>query len=205
MHRHNVILKARLAGVARVSSPPVSVEVSDAKDLSLDRLAPAAPVAPTSLTPALPPALDAAALSSLVAELADLAHKAKMRESRALGDLAQASVELAAAIAERLIGTAIAADRQRLDRIVLDALERMQPARAVGVRGHPSDLALLERLLSEHTDLGRYREILTFREDEACVRGQLRVEADDWFIDWDTPRSLAEIRAALLDETFTDE
>ena len=81
----------------------------------------------------------------------------------------------------------------------------MQPARTVGVHGHPLDLALLERLLTDHADLGRYRDMLTFRQDASCVRGQLRVDADDWFIEWDTARSLAEIRAALLDETFMDE
>jgi flagellar biosynthesis/type III secretory pathway protein FliH len=198
MHRHNVILKSRLVGVARAPAltPAVSV-AAPATDTPVSH--PSAPLA------ASPPAVDASVVGSILADLADLAQKIKTQEQRTLGEVAQMTVELAAALAQRLVGAAIAADRQRLDSIVVSALEKMPSAHAVVVRGHPADLALLERLLAEQADLAPHREILTLRPDESCVRGQLKLEADDWFIEWDTQRSLAEMRAALLDETFTDE
>lgn len=195
MHRHNVILKARLAGVARVPAAATEHGVATPSDPSPGPAASALAA----------PAHDMSAFRSLLQELTELAQKLKERQSLAFGEVAQMSVELAAAIAERLVGEAIAADRQRLDRIVLGALERMPSARTIVVRGHAADLALLERLMDEHLDLGACREILTLRPDENRARGQLSVEADDWFVEWDTPRSLAEMRAALLDETFTDE
>jgi flagellar biosynthesis/type III secretory pathway protein FliH len=198
MHRHNVILKSRLAGVARMpaQTPGMGVNVSS---IETPIPVPPAPVATA------PPALDPGVLRNVLADLADLAQKIKTHEQRTLGDVAQMTVELAAALAERLVGAAIVADRQRLDRIVVSALEKMPSARAVVVRGHPADLELLERLLAEQADLAPQRELLTLRQDEGCGRGQMKLEADDWFIEWDTQRSLAELRAALIDETFTDE
>ena len=196
MHRHKVILKARLAGVSRGATLASPV---------LDEQTPATPNTPTAQPALLQPSLEAPVLRNLLTELAQLVDNIKAQERQGLGEVAQMSVELAAVIAERLLASAIIANRQRLDRIVLSALERMQTARAVTVRGHAEDLALLERLMAEHADLAPYRDILTFRHDEGCERGQLKVEADDWFIEWDTPRCLAEMRAALLEETFMDE
>jgi flagellar biosynthesis/type III secretory pathway protein FliH len=196
MHRHNVILKSRLAGVVRAPALTPGLGVN-ASTIETPVLAPLVPVAPAPL--------ESAMLRNVLADLANLAQKIKTQEQRTLGEVAQMTVELAAALAERLVGAAIAADRQRLDRIVVSALEKMPSAHAVVVRGHPADLALLERLLTEQADLTPHRELLTLRQDEGCVRGQLKLEADDWFIEWDTQRSLAEMRAALLDETFMDE
>ena len=189
MHHHKVILQARLAGVSR--------------NVASVLLAKAEPP-PMQPSPSQPP-IETASLRTVLTELTRLTDDIKSQERHALGEVAQMSVELAAIIAERLVGTAIAANRQRLDRIVLSALERMQSARSVAVRGHTDDLALLERLMAEHADLQSYSDILTFRHDEGCERGQLKLEAEDWFIEWDTPRCLAEMRAALLEETFMDE
>ena len=46
---------------------------------------------------------------------------------------------------------------------------------------------------------------LSFRPDKACERGQLKIEADEWFVDFDTQRSLTELRDRLLEETFANE
>src|SRR5207302_2851023 len=131
--------------------------------------APSASALPTPASGnALPPGPDAAKrpaaqepqqgqdLQKLVAEWDRLVRQIQTRERRVLAEAAQMSVELGTAIAERLIGSEIAANRQRLDRIVLGALERMQAARSIVMRGHPDDLALLTRQLAEHVDAARY-------------------------------------------------
>ena len=48
--------------------------------------------------------------------------------------------------------------------------------------------------LAENADWQRYQQVLTFRQEKPLPRGQLEVEADEWFIEWDTQRSLAELR-----------
>src|SRR5438105_4061950 len=97
MHRHKVTLKTRLAGLTRASGA---------------ELPPTPPSGPQQLQ-------DTQALGQILAECARLAQDLQTRDRRTLGDIARMSVELAAAIAERLVGAAIAADQQRLDRIVL--------------------------------------------------------------------------------------
>jgi flagellar biosynthesis/type III secretory pathway protein FliH len=129
----------------------------------------------------------------------------RTRERATIDDVAQTTVELSIALAERLVGAEIAADRQRLDLIVRDALERMQPTRTLTVWGHADDLAVMERQLAEHGELAEYRSALTFRAVKSGVRGVLKIEADDWFVQWDTQRSLTELRDRLLEETFANE
>jgi flagellar biosynthesis/type III secretory pathway protein FliH len=148
---------------------------------------------------------DAASLQKFLAELARLVEEMRTRDRHTFDEIAQMSVELGTAIAERLVGAEIAANRQRLDRIVLAALDRMQAARSIIVRGHPDDLVLLQEQLAEHAELEGYRPVLAFRREESFQRGQWKLEAGDWFMEWDVSRSLAELRAALLEETFTDD
>jgi flagellar biosynthesis/type III secretory pathway protein FliH len=139
-----------------------------------------------------------------LAELTRLAKEIKARERTATVDAALLSVELGVAIAERLVGAAINTDRQRLDRIVLGVLEKMPAALCVTVRGHPGDIALLQSQLATHADWAKYKDLLKFRNEEAGERGKFKIEATDWFVEWDTQRCLTELRSALLEETFAD-
>lgn len=148
---------------------------------------------------------EAQVLRRLLTELGSVVEKLRGRESAAIDSTAQATVELAVALAERLVSAEVAADRQRLDRVVRDALERMQPARSITVRGHVDDLALLQRQIAEKGELPTPQTALTFRAEKACERGQLKIEADEWFVEFDTQRSLMELRDRLLEETFANE
>jgi hypothetical protein len=191
VHRHKLVLTGRLAGITRSEA---NAEAGAAPPA-------APPAAPAAQAPA---SIDSPAIASLLAELTRLVKNVQTDDRRARAAAAQMSVELGVAIAGRLLNTAIAADRQRLDRIVLQILERQKATRPVTVHGHPDDLTLLERQLTANPDAQRCRSLLSLRRDEACPRGQLKLETDEWFCAWDTERSIAELRAALLDETFVD-
>lgn len=198
MHHRKVNLNGRLAGIA-LAQTGNDVAAAIAPEL---REVPSFPERPAA---ALPPAKEVAVLRTTLAELQRLIDKLKTQQTMTVEDVAQTTVELAAVLAERLVNNEIAANRQRLDRIVRNALERMQPTRTVTIRGQADDLALLERQMQEHVELETYRKLLTFRAETTYERGQLRLESDEWFIDWDTRRALAELRDALLEETFADE
>jgi flagellar biosynthesis/type III secretory pathway protein FliH len=121
---------------------------------------------------------------------------------QSVADLSRLSVDLAATLAERLLQTEITADRQRLDRIVQGALARLPAARAVTVRGHADDIALLDKQVANNDELSR--EALTLRKDVTLPRGRIVVEAGDFFVEWDTSKCLAELRAALDEANLTD-
>lgn len=190
MHRHLISLPRHLAGVAR-SAPPVSP--APAPEPMLAERALAAPEAATTQ-----------ALNGMLDSLASVIDSARQQRQGTIACLASQSVELGVAIAERLLGAAITLDRQRLDLIVLTSLERLPPTNTVALRGHPADIALLQRQLEENETLGRWRETFTFQQDETCVRGRLILETGDLFVEWDTQRSLAEMRGLLLDQIFTE-
>jgi flagellar biosynthesis/type III secretory pathway protein FliH len=153
----------------------------------------------------VPPALDLQGLRKDLSELVRAAKDTDAREKATAAEVAQISVELGVAIAERLLGAEIAANRQRLDQIVVGVLEKMPAARSVSVRGHPGDVALLQIQLTGHVDWPSHRDLLKFRADETCERGRFKVESPDWFVEWDTQRALKELRTALLEETFAEE
>jgi flagellar biosynthesis/type III secretory pathway protein FliH len=208
MQRHKITLQARLTGITGAGRVVPASPPSSGPTPTLPEAAPAPPARPVASDPkptAAQEAQDAASLQTFLAEWARLVQEMRTRDRHTFDEVAQMSVELGTAIAERLIGAEIAANRQRLDRIVLAALDRMQAARSIVARGHPDDLALLERQIAEHAELERYRSMLAFRREESCQRGQWKLEADEWFMEWDVSRSLAELRAALLEETFMDD
>jgi flagellar biosynthesis/type III secretory pathway protein FliH len=149
-------------------------------------------------------AADAAAMQGLRDAIAELERNAQAHRARIASELGQTSVELGVQIAERLLGTEIAANRQRLDQIVLSALERIQASRAIAIKAHPLDLQLLRQQLAEHAMPERSTELLAFHPDESCPRGRLKLETDELFIEWDTQRSLTEIRGVLLEETYSE-
>jgi flagellar biosynthesis/type III secretory pathway protein FliH len=153
---------------------------------------------------ALAAAKDAQALHELLVALGRQVEELRGRRRQTIGDISGLSVELGVALAERLLGAEIAADRQRLDAIVQQALTRLPAARAITVRAHPDDIALLERQLDDHADLKACRDTMTLRADMDIARGQLRLDAGEFFVEWDTARTLAELRSTLLETTFTD-
>jgi hypothetical protein len=181
LHRHTLTLPGRLSGVAP------------------------APLVSAVPEPPAPPKVDDGITwksfqTGLDAALADV-----RTWRRDVGsELARVSVTLATAIAERLLETEIAVNRQRLDRIVQRSLEQMQAAQAIVVRGHPDDLSLLRRQLDAHSLIG-HSDDLVLRADATLKRGQLKIETDEWFLEWDTQRCVSELHELLQEAIVADE
>jgi flagellar biosynthesis/type III secretory pathway protein FliH len=200
MDRRTIKLGGRLKSMSIASSAnPASAGASaDAAGAARSNALPS----PTDGRDETSSADDGLLLRQCIGEFEKLIAKLRLRESTTIDSLAQATVELAVTLAERLMNEAIAADRQRLDCVVRDALERLQPARKVTISGHADDIALLQRQLNE--DVPSVQADLAFRVEKGRMRGQLKIETEDLFVDFDPQRSLNELRERLLEETFAD-
>jgi flagellar biosynthesis/type III secretory pathway protein FliH len=205
VHRHKLTLKAHLAGVSTAPGRelPASPAPAPAPSMTLPAPTPLAAVDPAPSQASGQP--ESLALQQMMVDLARLVEQTRAHDRRVLDEVVRLSVELAVAIAERLLGTEIAANRQRLDAVVLGALERIQAGRTVAVHGHADDLALLQRQLAGHAEQDWLASALAYRPDDGCRRGQWKLQTDEWFMEWDTARCLAELRAALLEATLTDD
>lgn len=194
MQRHKLPLMERLVGIARPSASALTTP----QDFPAD-----ATIMPESPQLLLPSASDKKAFQELMASLAQAVDTLRAQRAQTPAEIAQASVELGIAIAERLLETEIAADRQRLDRIVRTALERIPSNRAVVLRAHPDDVALVRQQM-ENSPPDRRDDLIAFQPDGAIPRGQIKLEADEVFVEWDTQRALADLRNALVEETITE-
>ncbi len=188
MPRHVITLRERLPSVAKIA-PPGAL------------LAPLSPPPPAQA----PIAEQQLRIDALAEALRGVVEAVESQRQMHRAELLEASIELGLAIAEKLVGAAVALDRHRLDLLVLEMLERAQPNKPIVIRANAVDLELLERQLANSTTLEYRQAAMTFRPDDSCARGQLRVETGELFLELDLPRALAEIHATLLEQLFTDE
>ncbi|MBI1832652.1 MAG: hypothetical protein HYR84_14525 [Planctomycetes bacterium] len=149
-------------------------------------------------------ASDAKALGDMLTVLASVVNELRTLRQAMIGNLAEMSVELGVAIAERLVGDAIAMNRQRLDQVVLDAMQRMHPNTAITIEAHPADIALLQSQVEASPALDTIRASLTFRPNPGRERGRVVVETGELFVEWDVRRCVSEMRAVLLDEVYME-
>ena len=196
MHQRNGRSLGRLTNIVRaaaleIARPEPTIEPSDDSQSSKPVLHVEAKEAP--------------ALRDLLVSLAGQVEELRGRRRQTIDDIVGLSVELGINLAERLLCTEIAANRQRIDRIVQQGLARVPTARNVTVRAHPDDIVLLEQQLAGHEELKSCRETLTLRSDAAASRGQVNLEAGELFAAWDTSACLEELRAALQEATFMEQ
>lgn len=187
LHRQTLTFPGRLSGVASASAGIVL------------------PEPPPPPPPPAPKVDDGAAWKSLERSLVGAMNDVHAWRRDVGSEIARVGVSLATAIAERLLEAEIAADRQRLDRIVQRCLEQMQAAHAIVVRGHPDDLSLLRRQLDAHSLIGEPAGEMSLRADPALARGHLKIETDEWFLEWDTKRSLNELHDLLQENIVAED
>ena len=142
-------------------------------------------------------------LPSLIA-FADAGQSLIVFEARMISEYGQRLVELALAIAEKIIGQAISADEQ----IVASVLERAKTeavhAKHIRIWLHPDDWKLLDEtrpeLLNGGIPGGRTIEVVGSLE---ISRGGCRLETEMGIIDATIPTQIEEVRRQLLgDETY---
>jgi flagellar assembly protein FliH/type III secretion protein L len=100
------------------------------------------------------------------------------------------------ALAERLLGAALALDPSRIRELARGVLEEARGARRAIVEAHPLDAEELRtRLSADGLDL----QSLEVRSDEALARGELRLHTDLGTIDARLTPRFERLAAALRD------
>jgi flagellar biosynthesis/type III secretory pathway protein FliH len=106
------------------------------------------------------------------------------------------TVELARAMAERLIGESIVLDPAKIVSMARQTLASARQARQVVVRAHPADAETLRAHLSS---LGLEQAAIEIHADETRTRGSLLLETDLGILDADLTIQLDRLARSLRD------
>jgi flagellar assembly protein FliH len=137
------------------------------------------------------------AIERVLTSMTDAARQMQVQQDERLGEMRQAAVELAVAIASRLVHDKLEAGDLPVDRLVRQVVDKLGIREAVKVHLHPQDLALLKKKTGDVGFPGMGPE-LQLLADPAISRGGCRAETGDVSILSQLEVQLVEIRKILL-------
>ena len=114
-----------------------------------------------------------------------------------LSELRESAVELALAIASKLVFHQLAAGSFSLDRMVDEVLGRLNPREPAIVRLHPEDLAALQREGGFEPSADSERAVRLIA-DSKLSRGDCQADAGEITVVYELNRQIDEIRRELL-------
>ncbi len=153
---------------------------------------------PRPLDPAQSAREERQAIEQVLAQLRAAAQQLGERYEAMAAQMRQAAVELALAIAGRLVFDKLQAGEFPIEEMVRQAVARLPAAPSVRVYLHPDDLALLRRRLGEQSLLPGPEPDVQLNADATLKRGGCRAEADEIHVLADLSVQLAELRQHLL-------
>ncbi|HWG43753.1 MAG TPA: FliH/SctL family protein [Gemmataceae bacterium] len=184
----------------RFRSPP---RLRDIVHASLHIPLPAIPrpePAPTLTTPDLAQIAreERAMIEQVLAQLRIAVDKLGTRYDAMTAEMRQAVVELALAVAGRLVFDKLQAGEFPIEEMMRQAIARLPAAPAVTVYLHPDDLALLRQRLMDQPLLPAREPQVRIEADAGLNRGGCRAEAGEIHVLTDLAGELAELRQHLL-------
>lgn len=137
-----------------------------------------------------------AAFAKSLAELQQIVRTTDDQLGVLLGDVREATIELAHAIATKLVFEQIEADRFPIANLVHEVLARIHSRDAATVRLHPDDLALLQEfpVIRNTGD----EQVLEYIADSTMKRGDCKVTAGEIKVVYELRHQIEEIRRQLL-------
>lgn len=137
-----------------------------------------------------------AVLAKSLVELQQVVRTTDDRLSVVLSDVREATIELAHAIAAKLVFERIEADRFPIANLVHEVLARIHSRDAAIVRLHPDDLALLEEfpVIRSSAD----ERVLQYIADTTMQRGDCKATAGEIKVVYELRHQIEEIRRQLL-------
>lgn len=137
------------------------------------------------------------AIERTLASLLEAARTLEGQHRQRLTEMQRVAVELAVAIASRLIHAKIEAGEFNIQALVQKAVEQLDPRQPVTMRLNPQDLALLQARMGGQPLLHESVEVRLV-PDPALGRGDCRAEAGDVSVLSQLPAQLEEVRKHLL-------
>jgi flagellar biosynthesis/type III secretory pathway protein FliH len=141
---------------------------------------------------------DRQAIEKVLAGLRQAADGFAARSEQMLGEMQQAAVELALAVAKRFLNEEIQNGRFAIENLVRQAVDRLGTRQAVTVYLNPDDLALLRSRMEEDQSLLREGNTLRLEEDRTLARGDVRAEAGENSVLAEVEAQLGNLRQQLL-------
>lgn len=140
-----------------------------------------------------------AALEDLVASVKDLAQDLWEQQRQRLGEMQRVAVEVAIAVASRLVHQRIELGDYPVENLVREVVERLEPQDALTIYLHPADIALLGQRLGEKQPLFAEADRVKLVPDVALKRGDCRAETGDVNLSLELDKQLEEMRKRLLE------
>lgn len=161
---------------------------------------PLAPEPPPYVPPPQPAPPDPEEMRQLLAHLGELVQEHEQRRQESLGELQQLAVELAVAVASRVVHQAIDENQFGVRKLVDGLLDRLGLAEPVAIGLHPRDLELLEEHLVREPPPPEWdARLLKFVPDPGLARGSGRATSARGEILSEAALHLAELRRHLLE------
>ena len=129
-------------------------------------------------------------------ELRNATKAADKRLNGMLREFQEATVELAQAIASKLIFEEIDNDRFPIANLVHEVIGRLDATSAAVIRLHPADLALIQDQPAIHES--HHEKSLRFVADSTLARGDCKAKAGEISVIYEFRRQIDEIRRQLL-------
>jgi flagellar assembly protein FliH len=139
------------------------------------------------------------ALQRVMNRLVEVAEELQDQQRQRLEEMQRAAVELAVAVASRLVHERLDKGEFAVEALVRQAVDRLGVNQPVTVYLHPSDLALLEKRLATGSHPALNLTALRLTADASLGRGDCRAEAGDLSVLAKMQEGLADIRRHLLD------
>ncbi|MBC7819699.1 MAG: hypothetical protein IAG10_22685 [Planctomycetaceae bacterium] len=135
-------------------------------------------------------------LARSLVEIQRVMHTTDERLNVLLGDVREATIELAHAIATKLVFEQIDSDRFPIENLVHEVLSRIHSRDATVVRLHPDDLALLQEfpVIRSAGD----ERALQYIADATLQRGDCKATAGEIKVVYELRHQIEEIRRQLL-------
>lgn len=168
------------SGAAQPRSKSSSIGPSDERDCELDRLRE-----------------QRTALDHVLAELRQAVRMLHTRLDQLLPEIQHVAIELAQAIASKLVLNSLMADQFPIENLVREVIERLHTKDPLVVRLHPADLAVWQ----QHGDqelLPSCEAELQIIPDASLSRGDCRATVGEITVVYDLRRQIEDIRRELL-------
>lgn len=159
---------------------------------------PSVPAPPPQPDPAQQEREDRQALERILEQMHQSAEQFAVRYEAMVEEMRQATIELAIAVAGRVVFDKLQAGDFPIEEMVSQALTRLPPTPNLSLYLHPDDLALLQRRLGDQSLRPSRESQVRLDADSSLRRGGCRAEAGEIHVLADLADQLAGLRQHLL-------